>query len=228
MLPIFGLLNSFWVEVINFSEGKSILNSFVREIRDAEIQTDRMRFRRNVERVGEVMGYEISKRFDYQLQEVKTPLGMAEENVIAEQPVIATILRAGLPMHIGLLNYFDHADNAFISSYRKHTSEDDFEIEIEYLSSPKIDDRVLILNDPMLATGSSMVLGYKAMLSKGNPKHVHIACIIASQEGIEFVKRNMPPNTTIWAGAIDDELTAQSYIVPGLGDAGDLAFGKKE
>ena len=216
------------MEVINFSESNTILNSFIQEIRSKDVQVDRMRFRRNLERVGEVISYEISKRFTYQEQHIKTPLGIATQNIISEEPVLATILRAGLPFHIGFLNYFDHADNAFISAYRKHTSQEDFEIEIEYLSSPKIDDRILILNDPMLATGSSMVLGYKAMLSKGTPKHIHIACVIASREGIEYTKRNMPPNTTLWAGAVDDELTAQSYIVPGLGDAGDLAFGKKE
>jgi len=174
------------------------------------------------------MAYEMSKDFPFETVEVTTPLGITKETVIAEQPVIATILRAGLPMHIGFLNYFDQADNSFISAYRKHVSKKVFKVEIEYLSSPKIDDRILILNDPMIASGSSMVLGYRAMLNKGKPKHIHVACIIASREGLEHVKANMPKNSTIWVGAIDDELTAQSYIVPGLGDAGDLAFGSKE
>jgi len=216
------------VNVINLSEENSLFNSFVRELRDVEIQNDRMRFRRNLERIGEVMAYEMSKTFPFETLDVTTPLGTAQETVMAEQPVVATILRAGLPMHIGFLNYFDRADNSFISAYRKHLKNDEFKIEIEYLSSPKIDDRILILNDPMLASGSSMVLGYQAMLNKGTPKHVHVACIIASKEGLEYVKRNMPENSTIWVGAVDDELTAQSYIVPGLGDAGDLAFGSKE
>ncbi len=216
------------VEVINLSEKNSVFNSFILELRDEKIQKDRMRFRRNLERIGEVMAYEISKTFPFKTIEVVTPLGSSDETVISEQPVIATILRAGLPLHIGILNYFDRGDNAFISAYRKHTSEEEFKIEIEYLSSPSIDKRILMLNDPMLASGSSMVLGYKAMLSKGKPKHTHVVAIIASREGLDYVKANMPENTTIWVGAIDDELTAQSYIVPGLGDAGDLAFGEKE
>ena len=216
------------MKVVNLSEENSIFNSFIRELRDVNVQNDRMRFRRNLERIGEVMAYEMSKDFPFETVEVTTPLGITKETVIAEQPVIATILRAGLPMHIGFLNYFDQADNSFISAYRKHVSKKVFKVEIEYLSSPKIDDRILILNDPMIASGSSMVLGYRAMLNKGKPKHIHVACIIASREGLEHVKANMPKNSTIWVGAIDDELTAQSYIVPGLGDAGDLAFGSKE
>lgn len=216
------------MKVINLSENNTIFNSFIRDIRDSKIQVDRLRFRRNLERIGEVMAYEISKQFTYEKVEITTPLGTAEGSIMTEQPVVASILRAGLPMHIGLLNYFDAADNAFISAYRKHSSEENFTVEIEYLSSPSIEDRVLVLGDPMLATGASMVLGYQAMLSKGKPKHIHVASIIASREGVEYVKANMPENTTIWCGAIDDELTAQSYIVPGLGDAGDLAFGTKE
>ncbi|MBL4704706.1 MAG: uracil phosphoribosyltransferase [Flavobacteriales bacterium] len=216
------------MKVVNLSEENSIFNSFIRELRDVNVQNDRMRFRRNLERIGEVMAYEMSKDFPFETIEVTTPLGITKETVIAEQPVIATILRAGLPMHIGFLNYFDRADNSFISAYRKHVSKKVFKVEIEYLSSPKIDDRILILNDPMIASGSSMVLAYRAMLNKGKPKHIHVACIIASREGLEHVKANMPKNSTIWVGAIDDELTAQSYIVPGLGDAGDLAFGSKE
>ena len=158
---------------------------------------------------------------------VTTPLGEAPCQLPIEQPVLATILRAGLPLHNGLLNYFDRADNAFISAYRKHHKDDSFEIEIEYLSSPSITGRVLILSDPMLATGSSMVLAYKAMLQKGTPSHIHVVSAIGSNEGVEYVKKHLPKNTTIWIGAIDEELTAQAYIVPGLGDAGDLAFGGK-
>ena len=161
-------------------------------------------------------------------EDVYSPLGVASSKVLKEYPVIATILRAGLPLHQGVLNYFDSSDNCFISAYRKHTSADDFDVQIEYLSSPNLDDRVVILTDPMIASGQSMVLGYKALLQKGKPKHIHVVGVIASKEGIEFVKRNMPSNTTIWIGAIDEEMTAQSYIVPGLGDAGDLAFGVKD
>lgn len=216
------------MKIRNLSEENSIFNTFIAELRDSKIQQDRMRFRRNLERIGEVMAYEMSKDFPFEENSITTPLGISKESLISEQPVIATILRAGLPMHIGILNYFDKADNAFISAYRKHSSGDQFEIEIEYLSSPSIEDRILVLNDPMLATGSSMVLGYKAMLSKGNPKHTHVAAIISSKDGVECLKNNLPKNTTLWLGAVDDELTAQSYIVPGLGDAGDLAFGAKE
>lgn len=216
------------MEVINLSEVNSLMSSFIQEIRDAKVQTDRMRFRRNVERVGEIMAYEMSKRFPFEKIETRTPLGTSKGFGLSEQPVIATILRAGLPMHMGLLNYFDHGDNAFISAYRKHTNAEEFEVEIEYLSSPKIDNRILIINDPMLATGASMVLGYQAMLSKGQPKQVHIASIIASKSGVKYLKSKMPENAILWVGAIDNELTAQSYIVPGLGDAGDLAFGIKE
>ena len=216
------------MEVINLSEVNSLMSTFIQEIRDVNVQTDRMRFRRNVERVGEIMAYEMSKRFPFRKVETVTPLGKSNGFGLVEQPVLATILRAGLPMHMGFLNYFDHGDNAFISAYRKHTNEEDFEVEIEYLSSPKIDNRILIINDPMLATGASMVLGYQAMLSKGKPKEVHIASIIASKQGVEYLRSMVPQNATFWVGAIDDELSAQSYIIPGLGDAGDLAFGKKE
>ena len=198
------------------------------ELRDTNIQRDSMRFRRNLERFGELIAYEISKELEYEEIDVKTSLGNAKCNILAEQPVIACILRAGLPMHQGVLNYFDQAENSFISAYRKHSTAENFEIEIEYLSSPRIEEKTLILCDPMLATGSSMVLAYKAMLSKGTPKHIHIAAIIASSEGVEYAKKHLPENTTFWIGAIDDELTAQSYIVPGLGDAGDLAYGVKE
>ncbi len=206
----------------------SIFNTFIAELRDENIQKDPLRFRRNLERIGEIFAYEISKTLTFNAQNVTTPLGVAKESLIVEQPVLATILRAGLPLHIGLLNYFDRAENAFISAYRKHTTDDEFEVEIEYLSSPKIDNKVLILNDPMLASGASMVLGYEAMLSKGTPKHTHVVAIIASRKGVEYAKKNLPENTTFWIGAIDEELNDKSYIIPGLGDAGDLAFGVKE
>jgi uracil phosphoribosyltransferase len=206
----------------------SIANVFLAELRDQEIQKDSMRFRRNLERLGEIMAYEISKTLDYKVSEVTTPLGVADTNLLAEQPVIATILRAGLPVHQGILNVFDRAENAFISAYRKHHKDGSFEIKVEYLSSPSLDDKVLILCDPMLATGQSMYLTYKAMLAMGKPKHVHIVSVISSMEGLEYIKSRMPENSTIWLGAVDDELTVKSYIVPGLGDAGDLAYGTKK
>lgn len=210
------------------SEQNSIFNQFVAELRDVTIQNDSMRFRRNLERMGEIMGYEISKTLSYQTKETTTPLGVAETSHLIEQPVIATILRAGLPMHLGVLNYFDRADNAFISAYRRHHKDNTFDIHVEYVSSPSIDDKVVILCDPMIATGGSIVLAFKALLAKGTPKHTHIISAISSRQGIDYVKANMPSKDfTIWCGAVDEELTAHSYIVPGLGDAGDLAFGTK-
>lgn len=210
------------------SEQNSIFNQYVAELRDITIQKDSMRFRRNLERMGEIMSYEISKTLEYNTKETTTPLGIAETSHLTSQPVIATILRAGLPMHIGVLNYFDRAQNAFISAYRRHHKDNTFDIHVEYVSSPNLDDKVLILCDPMIATGGSIVLAYKAILAKGTPKHVHIISAISSREGVDFVKANLPTkNFTIWCGAIDEELTAHSYIVPGLGDAGDLAFGEK-
>jgi len=213
--------------VHNLGLSNSLMNQFVAELRNVEVQQDRMRFRRNLERIGEVIAYEISKLLIYEEVEITTPLGTAIMNLAKEQPVIATILRAGLPMHQGFLNYFDHADNAFISAYRKHHKDGSFEIALEYVSCPSLENRTLILCDPMLATGSSMVMTYKAMLEKGVPRHTHIVCAIASAQGIAHVKSHLSENVTIWAAAVDDELTAQSYIVPGLGDAGDLAFGEK-
>jgi uracil phosphoribosyltransferase len=213
--------------VHNLSRSNSIINQFVRELRDVEVQKDRLRFRRNLERIGEIFAYEISKTMDYQMEEVTTPLGLSEVSVLTEQPIAGTILRAGLPLHQGILNYFDHADNAFISAYRKHHKDGSFDIKLEYISTPSLTNRVLILADPMLATGASIVMTYKALLEKGIPKHTHIVCALASLQGIEHVKSHLPADVTIWAGAIDEELTAQAYIVPGLGDAGDLAFGIK-
>lgn len=210
------------------SEQNSILNQYIAEIRDENIQKDRIRFRRNMERIGEFFAYEISKTLVYNNTVTTTVLGEADTKTIADQPVIATILRAGLPLHNGLLNIFDNAQNAFVSAYRKHHKDNSFEIQIEYLSSPSLDDKTLILTDPMLATGSSMVLAYKALLTKGKPKHTHIVAVISSRAGLEYVKAHMPDqNYTLWLAAVDEELTAHSYIVPGLGDAGDLAYGEK-
>ena len=177
--------------------------------------------------MSEIMAYEISKTLNYTKREVTTPLGIAEVDELIEQPVLATILRAGLAMHNGMLNYFDRAESAFVSAYRKHTSHEDFEIHVEYLASPKLDKRIVIISDPMLATGNSMVMVYKALLRQGTPSKIIIASAIATPDALEFVKRHLPETTEFWVGAIDKELTAQSYIVPGLGDAGDLAYGEK-
>jgi len=216
------------MEVINLGKQNSIFNHFIREIRDINIQKDSMRFRRNIERIGEVFAYEISKKMDYENKDITTPLGISTESLLTEKPVLATILRAGLPLHQGVLNYFDSSDNTFISAYRKHKKGGDFEIKIEYMSSPELEGKTVILCDPMLASGSSMILAMEALLSKGKTKHIHIVAIISSSEGIDYVKRNIPTqNCTLWVGAIDQEMTSQSYIVPGLGDAGDLAFGEK-
>lgn len=209
------------------SRQNSIINQFIAEIRDEEIQKDRMRFRRNMERIGEIAAYEISKQMEWVNKEVTTPLGIANVPVLKEHPVLATILRAGVPLHQGMLNYFDHADNAFISAYRKHHKDGSFDIHLEYVSSPEIENRILILSDPMLATGQSMVKTVKTLFENGKPAHIHIVCAIASSEGIEYVKSHLPHGITLWVGAVDEELTAQAYIVPGLGDAGDLAFGNK-
>jgi uracil phosphoribosyltransferase len=209
------------------SQQQSIVSRFIGEIRDAMIQKDRLRFRRNMERIGEIAAYEISKKLSYVNKEVVTPLGIANVMIPAEEPVLATILRAGLPLHQGLLNYFDHADNAFISAYRRHHKDGSFDIRLEYISSPDLSSRIVIPADPMLATGQSMVMTYKAIVEKGRPQHTHIVCALASSQGIEYVKKNLPQGISLWIGAVDEELTAQAYIVPGLGDAGDLAFGEK-
>jgi uracil phosphoribosyltransferase len=212
--------------VINLSKEHSLVSNWVAELRDVTIQTDRMRFRRNLERIGEVAAFEISKKLPYQKKEVQTPLGIAVCEVLEEQPVLATILRAGLPLHQGLLSYFDKADNAFVSAYRKHNQEGSFEILLEYLSCPEIDNRIVIISDPMLATGASLVKTIKYLKEEGNPKAIHIVTAIACTVGIEYLKREVP-EAIVWCGAIDDELTAKGYIVPGLGDAGDLSFGCK-
>ena len=216
------------MEIINLGNHNSIFNHFIREIRDVDIQKDAMRFRRNVERIGEVFAYEISKKMEYENQNIITPLGVSTESLMIENPVLATILRAGLPLHQGLLNYFDSSDNCFISAYRRHKREGGFEIKIEYMSSPALEGKTVILCDPMLASGNSIVLAIKALLSKGKPKHIHVVVAIASSEGIQYFKENLPfIKCTLWLGAEDLEMTSQSYIVPGLGDAGDLAYGQK-
>lgn len=211
----------------NFSNSNSILNVFLSEMRDTEIQKDPMRFRKNLERIAEIMAYEVSKTLNYESHVVTTPLGEAPVNLLKNQPVLATILRAGLGMHNGLLNYFDRAESAFVSAYRKHSTAENFEIYVEYIAAPSIDGKTLIITDPMLATGSSMVTVYKALLQQGRPAKVHILSAVAHPEAINFVKQHLPDTTEIWVGAIDAELTAQSYIVPGMGDAGDLAYGTK-
>lgn len=216
------------MKIFNFSEYSSLYNKFLSELRDAQIQKDSMRFRKNLERIGEISAYEISKELDHQSLTTNTPLGVSQTNVPKDNLVLATILRAGLPLHTGLLNYFDHAENCFISAYRKHSSANDFEVEIEYLASPNIQGKVVLLSDTMLASGQSMVLAYKALLKRGTPTKVHIVSVIGSQQGIDLVSENFPENTTLWIGGIDPKMTTQSYIVPGLGDAGDLAFGEKD
>lgn len=214
--------------VTELAKQRSVANHFIAEMRDVEVQKDPLRFRRNLERIGEVMAMELSRTMEYAEAEVTSPLGIARTDLLVDRPVLCTILRAGLPLHQGLLNYFDRADNAFVSAYRKHRKgEDGFDVEVEYLSSPSIEDRVLVISDPMLASGRSMVLVYKAMLRMGRPKAIHVVSVIASTEGVEFAKKHFPPNTRFWIGAIDEEMTAEAYIVPGLGDAGDLAYGNK-
>ncbi|MFZ4260906.1 uracil phosphoribosyltransferase [Sphingobacterium sp. HJSM2_6] len=205
----------------------SIANHFLAELRDVRIQVDRMRFRRNLERLGEIMAYEISKSLAYKLSEVETPLGVANTHLIMEQPVIGTIIRAGLPFHQGFLNYFDRADSAFIAAFRHTKKSGEFEIHKKYQNTPNLDDKVLIIVDPMLATGRSLVLCCKELLSEYTIRELHIATVIASEEGLQHVKAFLP-EAQIWVGDVDNELTSKSYIVPGLGDAGDLAFGNKE
>jgi len=212
--------------VVNLSQHYSLLSDWISELRDEEIQKDRMRFRRNMERIGEVAAFEISKTLSFAEREIQTQLGIAVSKTLKEQPVLATILRAGLPLHQGLLNYFDKADNAFITAYRKHQRDGSFEISLDYVSCPELEGRVVIISDPMLATGSSLVKTIQFLRDEGKPAEIHIVVAIACTVGIEYVKRS-EPHCKIWCGAIDDELTAKGYIVPGLGDAGDLAFGIK-
>jgi len=211
------------------SERDSVFSGWLAEIRDVKVQQDRMRFRRNVERLGEILAYEISKELRYDPVAVQTPLGRADCQVLREQPVLVSILRAGLPLHQGLLNYFDRAENAFISAFRKHHGDEDaFEVEIGYLASPPVEGKTVILCDPMLATGSSMVLAWRALLERGVPARLHVASLIASRQGVDHAIKHLPPDATLWVGAIDPDMTPRAYIVPGLGDAGDLAFGPKD
>ena len=215
-------------KIKNLGLENTIFNQYIAEIRDEKVQKDPIRFRRNLERLGEIFAYEISKTFSYHPVEVTTPLGVKTMHLMDEQPILATILRAGLPLHQGMLNIFDHADNAFISAFRKHYMDGTFDIQIDYMSAPDMDDRILVICDPMLASGQSMVCAYNEIMKQGHPKYIHIVSVIASTQGVEYLRRNLPDiDCTIWLGAVDDELTVQSYIVPGLGDAGDLAYGCK-
>lgn len=210
------------------AQENSLLNQFISELRDIDIQKDSLRFRRNMERIGEIFAYEISKHIDYKEKKITTPLGISKMNLPTSKIVNATILRAGLPFHNGILNYFDASENAFISAHRKYHKDGSFTIQFEHLSSPDIDGKTLILSDPMIASGASMVIAYKALLERGIPEHTHIVSIISSNQGINYVKKHINmKNVTIWTGDLDDELTSKSYIVPGIGDAGDLAFGNK-
>ncbi len=211
----------------NFAHENGLINQFVAELRNAETQNDRLRFRHNLSRIGSLLAYEISRKMAYHVESIETPLGTAETPTLAEQPVLATILRAGLPMHEGMLLMFDNAANAFVSAYRRHHKDGSFEIQVEYISTPSLENRILIVCDPMIATGSSMEIAVRELIKQGGqPAQVHIACIIASADGIVHLHKNLP-FAHIWTCAIDDELTAKSYIVPGLGDAGDLAYGEK-
>jgi len=213
--------------IVNLSSDHTLLSNWIAELRDVEIQGDRMRFRTNLERIGQVAAYEISKVLPWKIQETRTPLGIHESKVLESQPVLATILRAGLPMHQGMLQYFDKADNAFISAYRKHQPDGSFEISMQYMSCPSLENRIVIISDPMLATGASIIKTIDFIQNEGQPRAIHVVCAIACNEGIEMIQRDCGDQISIWCGDIDDELTAKGFIVPGLGDAGDLAFGTK-
>lgn len=218
------------IEIINFSTTPSLVSRYMRELRDVTIQKDPMRFRENLKRIGEIMAYEISKRMDYSQEKVQTPLGFTMCHEISDQIVLATILRAGIPFHQGFLEFFDNAENAFVSAYRRYKEKgDQFDVLVEYMATPRIDGKTVILIDPMLATGSSMELGYRALLKKGTPARLHIASVIASRQAIEYLCNVLPSGiTTIWTAAIDPDINSHSYIVPGLGDAGDLSYGVKD
>lgn len=212
----------------NISENNSILNTFLAEIRDTTIQKDSMRFRRNIERIGEILAYEMSKSFNYTPKIVETPLAKTEVSIHDNELVLCSVLRAGIPLHNGLINYFDKAENAFISAYRHHLKKPEtFEIIVEYLACPDLKGKTLILADPMVATGQSLLATFEALKPFGTPKEIHLAAVIGAQEGIDFVKKHFPKNTSLWIGAVDKDLNSKGYIVPGLGDAGDLAFGQK-
>lgn len=217
------------MKIVNFDETPSLVSQYMSELRNVNVQNDMLRFRRNLERIGEIMAYEISKTVNYKTVDIETPLAVAHCHELDEKIALATIFRAGIPFHKGFLDYFDHAQNAFVSAYRKYKEKENFDVFIEYIASPSIEGKTLIIADPMLATGASMELSYRALLTKGTPAKIHVASVIASKVAIEYIKKTFPEDrTTIWVGAIDDEINAHSYIVPGLGDAGDLAYGIKE
>lgn len=217
------------MQIVNLSEQNSVLNRFMAEVRDMEYQQNRLLFRNNIVRIGEVMAYEMSKVLDYTQQDVKTPLGTSTVNMPEQNIVLATVLRAGLPFHQGFLNVFDHAENAFVSAYRMYTNREHTEVGVhtEYMAAPSVEGKTLIIVDPMLATGGSMVASYEALLKTGKPKKVHIACVIAVPEGLEMLRDNVDEDTTVWCAAIDEGMNEHKYIVPGFGDAGDLCFGEK-
>lgn len=216
------------MKVVDFSKSNTVVNKYIAELRDVDIQTDRMRFRKNIERIGQIMGYEISRYLSYDLEDVTTPFGIAEVSVPQDKVVAAAILRAALPLHQGILDIFDDADNAFVSAYRKYDEDYNFDIHIEYISSTSIEDKTLVLCDSMLATGSSMELAYEAMLTKGTPKRLFVCAVIASREALEYLQEHLPENAILMVAAVDEMLDQHKYIVPGLGDAGNLAYGEKE
>lgn len=216
------------MHIHNFSQGNSILNQFIAEIRDTSIQKDSMRFRRNIERIGEILSYEMSKSLTYRINTVTTPLGSKEMSLPVDNLVLCSVLRAGIPLHQGMLNYFDGAENAFISAFRHHRDNADaFEVVVNYFAAPSLEDKILVLTDPMLATGKTLENVLKALKDHGKPKQIHIISVIGSKDGIQHVKEVFPENTHLWIAAIDAELNAKGYILPGIGDAGDLAFGEK-
>ena len=216
------------MEVKILGNKHSIMDQYLAELRDVDIQKDPLRFRQNLNRLGQIFAYEISKELEFNELDVQTPLGIANVPLLKQQPVLATILRAGLPLHQGLLNIFDRAENCFISAFRKYNDNGGFDIEFEYMSSPSVEGKVVIVSDPMLASGLSMEIGYRALFSKGTPYHVHLVSVISSQQGVDYIKSEIKDtNVTLWLGAVDAEMTPKSYIVPGLGDAGDLAYGEK-
>lgn len=216
------------MKIHNLSENNSILNTFITELRDINLQKDSMRFRRNIERVGEILGYEMSKTFSFKTKKITTPLAKTKVQAIENEVVLCSILRAGVPLHNGLLNYFDTAENAFISAYRHHLENPEtFEIVVEYLACPSLEGKTLILADPMVATGQSLLATFEALKPFGTPKEIHLVAVIGAQEGIDFVAKSFPKNTHLWIATVDKELNSKGYIVPGLGDAGDLAFGQK-
>ncbi len=215
------------MKVINLGETNSVLNTYIAQMRDKSIQKDRLRFRTNLRRVGNIFGYELSKTLNYSVKNVRTPLGEAAVSTYDNKVVVSTILRAGLPLHQGILDYFDDAENAFIAAYRKYDKGDDFHINIEYCTAPSLEGKTLILADTMLATGASIVVTYNRLCEEGVPEHTHLVCPIASVFAVEYLQKHLPDSVTLWTAGLDEELTSHSYIVPGLGDAGDLAFGEK-